>query len=95
MKDECLRIAQRTSNILELYIFPLSKDHRCSNTHPLHFHQIFYLGSSSRLVQPCPTFLGHLIYQSNIDYHLKREFSHMSIGCDEREKLIISEKDQG
>jgi hypothetical protein len=93
MKDECLRIIRQTDNILELSTVSLSKENRCNPNNP-NLYLTFYAKSS--VVSPsCPNYIGHLIYQSNIDYYLKRKSYHMFIGCQNKENLIISDNEKG
>jgi hypothetical protein len=96
IKEECLRIIQRTNNVLELDTVSLSKDNSCSNlnTNNYNFYMTFYT-KSFFISNSCPNYLGHLIFQSNIDYYLKRKSFHMSIGCYNKQKLIISQKEKG
>lgn len=93
MNEECLRIVHPTDNILELSIVPLSKDNRC-NHHHSNFHFIFYT-KSSLISQNCPNYIGHLLYQSSIDYYLKRKSYHMSIGCQNKQNIIILDNEKG
>jgi hypothetical protein len=74
----------------------LAKDNSCSNfnTNNYNFYIIFYT-KSFIISHSCPNYIGHLIFQSSIDYYLKRKSFHMSIGCHNRQKLIISQKEKG
>jgi hypothetical protein len=96
INQECLRIIQRTENVIELYTVSLSKDNSCSyfNNENYNLYYTFFTKSFA-ISNPCPRYIGHLIFQSNIDYYLKRKSFHMSIGCDNKEKLTISQKQKG
>jgi hypothetical protein len=96
MKEECLRIVHPTDNILELSTVLLSKENRCNHPHHPNFYSTFYTQSSViSSSSSCPNYIGHLLYQSSIDYYLKRKFYHMSIGCQNKQNIIISENEKG
>ncbi|CAF3761022.1 unnamed protein product [Adineta steineri] len=93
MKEECLRIIQQTNNVIELYTKSLSNGNNCSyfNNENYSLYETFFTKSFA-ISNSCPTHIGYLIYQSNTDYYLKRKSFLMSVGCDNKEKLIISQK---
>ncbi|UJR22541.1 hypothetical protein I4U23_025590 [Adineta vaga] len=93
MKEECLRIIQRTDNVLELHTIPLINEGDCVyfNEKNVNVHSTYFTQSLS-VSNPCPNYIGHLIYQTNIDHHNRRKSFYMSIGCDQKEKLTISQK---
>jgi hypothetical protein len=92
MKEECLRINHRTNNVLELSTVENSCSHL--NTENYNFYLTLFT-KSFVIPNSCPSYIGHLIFQSNIDYYLKRKSYHMSIGCDNKQKLTISQKEKG
>jgi len=92
MKEECLRINYRTKNVLELS----TVDHNCHNLNTENYNlHLTFVTQSFTISNSCPTHIGHLIFQSNIDYYLKRKSYQMSIGCDNKQKLTISQKETG
>jgi hypothetical protein len=95
IKEECLRIIQRTNNVLELDTINLSKDNNCNNLNNNNNFYLTFYTKSLIISHSCPNYIGDLIFQSNIDYYLKRKSFYMSIGCHNKKKIIISQKEKG
>ena len=87
MTEEYLRIIQRTSNVIELAIVTSTTD----DDDDYSMSWTFF----TRSISTCPRHLGHLIFQSDADYYSKRESLYMSIGCDQRHKISISQGRKG
>jgi hypothetical protein len=96
VKEECLRINHRTTNVLELATVRVSKENSCSHLYTENYNfDLTFFTKSFVVSNSCPSYIGHLIFQSSIDYYLKRKSFHMSIGCDDKQKLTISQKEKG
>jgi hypothetical protein len=99
MTEECLRINRRTNNVIELDTVPLVNENSCRNLNTNEYTLSLILFTKSFAISDslssCPSYIGHLIYQSNIDYYLKRNSFHMSVGCDNKRKITMSQKQKG
>ncbi|CAF2042517.1 unnamed protein product [Rotaria magnacalcarata] len=83
VQEKCLRINQRTNNVLEFNI------NNCNNNED---SKILTFVKKSNYLSQCPTSIGHLSFESNLNHHrpflLRKQSFHLSVGCDNREKLI-------
>ena len=88
--DQCLQIKQRTNNILEL-IF-----NNCpTNTYR---RTLTFIQESTDLLS-CTISIGHLLVESNLNHRrqmvLRKNQFQMSIGCDNKEKLMMYQIGKG
>ncbi|UJR26532.1 hypothetical protein I4U23_007855 [Adineta vaga] len=96
VNNECLRIHRRTHNVLELIL------NDCTTNG---YKKTITFVTKSNHFSSCPTSIGHLLLEINHHHHhnhhrkivLRKKAFHMSVGCDNREKLMIyqTEKDSG
>ncbi|CAF1046948.1 unnamed protein product [Adineta ricciae] len=92
-KQECLRITRRTDNVLELHTIPLSHERNCDAFHEKNFNFAHtFFTQSMPMSNPCPKSIGYLVYHASMDDHDRRRSLHMSIGCDDKDKLTISKE---
>ncbi|CAF1443879.1 unnamed protein product, partial [Adineta ricciae] len=91
MTEECLHIHRRTHNVIELVF------HDCTANGDK--RKVTFV-TKSRYFTSCPTSIGHLLLETNHYHHhrqiiLRKQAFQMSVGCDNREKLMIyqTEKD--
>ncbi|CAF3716634.1 unnamed protein product [Rotaria sordida] len=92
IKEECLRIIQRTNNVIELYTFTLSNEKNCYNLNNDNYNlYLTFFTKSFTLSNPCPNYINDLLFQSNINFDLQRKTFHISVDCDNKPKLTISQ----
>ncbi|CAF1441776.1 unnamed protein product, partial [Adineta ricciae] len=89
--EECLHIHRRTHNVIELVF------HDCTANGDK--RKVTFV-TKSRYFTSCPTSIGHLLLETNHYHHhqqiiLRKQAFQMSVGCANREKLMIyqTEKD--
>ncbi|CAF2112150.1 unnamed protein product [Rotaria magnacalcarata] len=93
---ECLRLIQRTDNVIELYTATLLNENDCYYLNDDNYELYLTVFTKSFIPSdPCPPYINDLLIQSTtIDFDLKTKSLHMSIDCDKEQKLTISQNDQ-
>ncbi|CAF1217230.1 unnamed protein product [Adineta steineri] len=90
--EECLQINQQANNVLELVLT------NC-NSNNNRYKRILTFVTKSKSLSSCPTSIGHLLLETNLNHNrqrfLRKNPFQMSVGCDNKEKLMIyqTEKD--
>lgn len=96
MTEECLGLIQRSDNVIELYTSQVSHVKDCSYLSNGHYN--LYLTFVSKSIVPadsCPSYITDILFQSNIDFNLKTKAWHISIDCDNKQQLTISQNEKG
>ncbi len=90
IKDECLRLNRRTTNVLELIL---------NNCYDNEYNHTFIFTTKSNSSTSCPISIGHLLLESNFHHHhsliFQKKIFQLSVGCDKKEKLIIYQTEKG
>ena len=81
--EQCLRIFRRTPDVVEIFFSDC--EHERS-----HLSLTFLRKSSAS--SSCPTSIGHLSFESTSNQHQRRISYEMSVGCEQRQRLTISQK---
>ncbi|CAF1149498.1 unnamed protein product [Adineta steineri] len=90
--EECLQINQQANNVLELVLT------NC-NSNNNRYKRVLTFVTKSKSLSSCPTSIGNLLLETNLNHHrqrfLRKNPFQMSVGCDNKEKLMIyqTEKD--
>ncbi|CAF3678141.1 unnamed protein product [Rotaria sp. Silwood1] len=96
IKEECLRIIQRTNNVIELYTYTLSNENNCYNLNYNNYNlYLIFITKSFKLLNSCPNYINNLLFQTNINFNLYRKSFQLSIDCNNKEKLTFLQNQKG
>jgi len=91
VKDQCLRIIRRADNVLELIL---------TDCHDNQTSQSLIFTTNIRSMSSCSISIGHLLLESIIDHQqqhhsiiLRNRPKQISVGCEQKEKLMIHQID--
>lgn len=85
---QCVRFIRRTSSVLELIFSD------CHNDQSIRQGWTFL--RPNLVSNSCPRSIGSLYLQSMLNARVQRQINYqMSIGCDEREKILITRQNRG
>ncbi|CAF2698230.1 unnamed protein product [Rotaria sp. Silwood2] len=95
IKEECLHIIQRTNNVIELYTFTLLNENNCYNINNDNYNlYLTFFTKSFTLSNSCPSYINDVLFQSNINFDLEKKSFYMSIDCNNKQKLTISQNEK-
>ena len=91
MTEECLRLVQRTANVIELSLLTSTDQSGCSRLieKESSFSLLFFTQSDAA----CPNYIGRFVFQSDTSDPPKGKSSLLSIGCARQDKLSIAQED--
>ena len=92
--EECLQIIHRSDEVIELVLMGSMSCQYISETDEKISWTFIRTSPPKSTNFTCPTYLGRLTFQSDVDYHLKRKSFRMSVGCDQSGTVDISRGDQ-
>jgi len=86
--QQCVRFLHRTSSVLEMIFYD------CHNDQSIRSSWTFL--RPNLVSNSCPRSIGSLYLQSMLNARVQRQINYqMSIGCDEKEKILITQQDRG
>lgn len=86
--QQCVRFLHRTSSVLEVIFYD------CHNDQSIRSSWTFL--RPNLVSNSCPRSIGSLYLQSMLNARVQRQINYqMSIGCDEKEKILITRQDRG
>lgn len=93
MTEECLQIIHRSDEVIELVLMGSMSCQYISDTDEK-ISWTFIRDSQVKTINSiCPTYLGRINFQSDIDYHMKKTSFQMSVGCDQSGTVEISRRE--
>ena len=92
MTEECLRVVQRTANVIELSLVASTVQGDCSRL--IESESSFSLLFFTQSDVSCPNYIGRFVFQSEASDTHRGKSSLISLGCARQDKLSIAHENR-